>query len=72
MIVGVRGRCSVHLINDGITMDSGVEGSVVSTIEWGLSAPSDAVTSEIGFQCSVDGGPSASCKIQLASTKFNH
>ena len=60
---GVRGRCSVHLINEGITTTSSADGGVVTTIEWGLSAPSDAVRSEIGFRCSLDGGPSFNCKI---------
>ena len=59
---GVRGRCSVHLINDGITRASSGNGSVITTIEWGLSAPSDAVTSQIGFLCSMDGRPVTSCK----------
>ena len=58
LYAGVRGRCSVHLINEGITS---ADGGVV--IEWGLSAPSDAVKSEIGFQCSLDGGPMLNCKI---------
>lgn len=45
IISGVNGRCSVHLINDGITLDD----TDHITIEWGLSAPDDAVLSAITF-----------------------
>ena len=55
----------MNLINEGITS---ADGDVV--IEWGLSAPSDAVMSEIGFQCSLDGGPTLDCKIIVCMIKL--
>ena len=67
----------VHLINDGITRTSSGNGSVAITkIEW-LSAPSEAVVSQIRFLCSVDGGPVNFCKtvdiiIMLAMCSILH
>ena len=55
----------MNLINEGITS---ADGGVI--IEWGLSAPSDAVMSEIGFQCSLDGGPTLDCKIIVCMIKL--
>ena len=52
----------MHLINKGISRGSSVNEGVISIIEWGVSAPSDAVGSEIGFQCSLDSGPMFHCK----------
>ena len=54
----------MHLTNEGITVTSSDDGSVGTTIEWGLSAPRNAVISEIGFQCSLDNGPMFDCKIK--------
>ena len=58
----------MHLINEGITTTSSADGGVI--IEWGLSAPSDAVISEIGFQCSLDGGPTLDCKIIVCMINY--
>ena len=59
---GVRGRCSVHLINDGITTtNADAEGGVVSVVEWGLSAPSHVVQLQVSFTCSINGGPAVTC-----------
>ena len=52
----------MHLINEGITRARSVNTSAVVTVEWGLSAPSDADRSGIGFQCSLDEGTLFSCK----------
>ena len=60
----------MHLINQGITTTSSADGGVSTTIEWGLSAPSDAVTSEISFQCSLDGGPTLGCKITFSTLYY--
>lgn len=62
MPLGVQGRCSIHLINDGITMATSADVGVVTTIKWGLSAPSDVVLSQVGFNCSIDAGPAFNCK----------
>lgn len=60
--IGVRGRCSVHLINEGITTVSDEKGDVVTRIEWGLSAPSYAAPSQISFVCTLDQVTSFTCK----------
>lgn len=52
----------MHLINDGITTAASADGGVVTSVEWGLSAPSDVVQSQVGFSCSLDGGLSFNCK----------
>ena len=59
---GVRSRCSVHLINEGITMTTNAIGDLVTVIEWGLSTDVNAVTSEIDFTCCLDGAPLEACK----------
>ena len=53
----------MHLINDGISTSSTPEGGVVTTIEWGLSAPSHVIQSQVAFMCSLDGGVSFNCEL---------
>ncbi len=60
---GSRRRCSVHLINEGVTVRNSSGISSVD-IEWGLSGPSD-VQPGITFMCSLDGGSEFPCKILL-------
>ena len=46
IIVGVRGRCSVHLTNDGVT----VENRRVR-VDWGLSADQSVEPEEVVIMC---------------------
>ena len=61
IIIGVQGRCSVHLINDGITQFIR-NGETVASIDWGLSAPKDVLRSAVDFTCSLDGARFQPCK----------
>lgn len=68
--LGVRDRCSVHLINDGITrLLSSSEIFSVTTFEWGLSAPSDVMRSAVSFNCSFNGGQPSNCKLLVTCGK---
>lgn len=64
IVLGVRRRCSVHLINEGITSVRNAAGKMVTVIEWGLSAPSDSemMPSQISFVCTLDRITTFSCK----------
>lgn len=53
--VGVWNKCSVHLINDGITVVRNSDGVLVNAINWGLSAPSGVAKSQTKFKCILDG-----------------
>ncbi len=64
-IIGVRQRCSVHLINGGITWEDNVV-----VIEFGLSAPSDVVKEDVTIECSQDAGAFTECKIMVAGLKL--
>ncbi len=59
---GSRRRCSVHLINRGVTTTRRLDGAIAKSIEWGLAAPVDVVPSDITFTCSLDGGQAFECK----------
>ena len=52
----------MHLINDGITTTNTADGGVVTIIEWGLSAPSHVIQSQVAFMCSLDGGTPLNCE----------
>lgn len=54
-IIGIGGRCSVHLINTGVSQARNGDGDLVSTIEWGLAAPGEVDRSDISFICFLDG-----------------
>ena len=54
-------RCSVHLINEGVTQRSNANDEVVTVIEWGISVPTDVVESEVTFRCILDGQSTNNC-----------
>ena len=62
IMIGVRERCSVHLINDGISKFIR-SGETVASIDWGLSAPEDVLRSDVEFRCSLDGARFRPCEI---------
>lgn len=57
-LIGIQGRCSVHLINNGVTS----AGAGVSVIEWGLSSPADVDVSVVTFTCTLDDSMPFQCK----------
>lgn len=69
--LGVRMRCSVHLINEGVTQRRNENGEVVTVIEWGLSAPADVMESEVSFRCDLDGQTISNCELLVMHTMKN-
>ena len=51
---GIWHKCSVHLINDGTTEMENSNGTLVNSINWGLSAPYEVAKSQTRFKCKLD------------------
>lgn len=60
MHVGFRGRCSVHLVNGGVTTFVGEDGETGALIEWGVSVPSGIT--DVTFTCFLDSDAPFICK----------
>ena len=60
-LLGIRRRCSVHLINEGVSFLN-EDGNREAIIQWGVSAPGNVNKSQVKFMCSLDKGPRKSCK----------
>ena len=59
----------MHLINEGVTQRSNANDEVVTVIEWGISAPTDVVESEVTFRCILDGQSIDNCGLFNTETE---